>query len=592
MDKTNKRFFNLLTKTVFVFLVLVLPLYVLNIFFIQSLKAGIRHQFMSSMDSNLRYFVTSLEQEMDRVLTLRNKTLFDQDVLAISTMAEILTAYERAEAILRIKSRLTLIKDSSLFIENIGVFISPINRIISTKHFDDSIDGEEAQALIRGAASTERPISEWQGQFLISAVYPAVDQIWYADRSFIYAIKIELSLGELRKALASINSHGGAMLMDNGQTWSITARHNDDNDAQIASYAGDRIASGKEVPKNEKLEAGSNNYLLSYASSALLGATVMTYVPENAVYGGVSKYSYWFWAVSLFSLLVITYYSSWIYRLIHHPVQRLVLAFRKVEKGNFDIRLNHRTNDEFSYLYKQFNATVKQLQQLIHENYEQQIRYKQTELKQLQSQINPHFLYNSFFVLYRLIDFDDSDNAKRMARYLGEYFRVITNTAMDELTLEAEINHAFTYAEIQHMRFAEQLSIVRDPLPDSFKHVAIPRLVLQPIIENAFEHGLENLVDPGELRVGFGLETETIVITIENSGNLTDSELQAIELLLQTAGSVHAGGQKYGLVNVQKRLQLKYGEPYGLFVSRSQLGGLKVEIRIPGGEQHVQIVDR
>ena len=115
------------------------------------------------------------------------------------------------------------------------------------------------------------------------------------------------------------------------------------------------------------------------------------------------------------------------------------------------------------------------------------------ELKQLQSQINPHFLYNSFFNIYRLAKDEDYENLTCFTQYLGSYYQYITRSASDEVSLLDEYNHAKTYCNIQQMRFHNRLELKMAPLPEAFAGYRVPRLIMQPIIENAFEHGLKTV---------------------------------------------------------------------------------------------------
>lgn len=140
--------------------------------------------------------------------------------------------------------------------------------------------------------------------------------------------------------------------------------------------------------------------------------------------------------------------------MIHQPLKNLIQNFRNIEKGNFDIALKYPLNDEFGYLYDQFNSTVHQLDILVHEVYEQQYRVSLSELRHLQSQINPHFLYNTYFILYRMAKLRDHENLILLANYLGEYFQFITRDGAAEIPFEKEAKHAKNYLDIQTMRFA------------------------------------------------------------------------------------------------------------------------------------------
>src|SRR5690606_35238664 len=143
-------------------------------------------------------------------------------------------------------------------------------------------------------------------------------------------------------------------------------------------------------------------YLSTARISEKFGVVLITYAPEREILGPIKQYNLWYWALTISSLFVIIIFSSFIYRMIHRPLKSLLFAFKQVEIGNLRVHLKYSFSNEFNYLYVRFNDMVNHLNVLVHEVYEQKYRARSSELKQLQSQINPHFLYNSFFIIYRM----------------------------------------------------------------------------------------------------------------------------------------------------------------------------------------------
>jgi two-component system sensor histidine kinase YesM len=296
--------------------------------------------------------------------------------------------------------------------------------------------------------------------------------------------------------------------------------------------------------------------------------------------------------LSFISAIIIAFFSYVIYRLIHRPLRTLVRAFRAVEQGDFNRTVQYRFKDEFSYLYSQFNSMVERLRVLVHEVYEQQFRAQVSEFRQLQSQINPHFLYNSFFTLSRIAKNEDYENVTRFTRYLGEYFQFITRDGAGEVELEAEWNFAKTFVDIQAFRFSNRIEVRLGDLPLGCKKVMVPRLFLQPVIENAYNHGLANKKKDGIIEVVFQEHEACLSIMVEDNGEeLSDKLLSELKTKLLFTQSPP---ETTGLVNVHRRIQIRFGERFGLRLSRGSLGGLRIEIRIPAEEktEHVPIADR
>ena len=157
------------------------------------------------------------------------------------------------------------------------------------------------------------------------------------------------------------------------------------------------------------------------------------------------------------------------------------------------------------------------LDNLIHKVYEQKILTQRAELKQLQSQINPHFLYNRFFNIYRLAKDEDCENIVLFSKYLGNYYQYITRNAASEVPLSAEYEHAVNYCSIQKFRFDGRLEIRLSPLPEAFRSLKVPRMIIQPILENAFEHGLNQVPSPS-LCLNIFQEDDALILSVENNG--------------------------------------------------------------------------
>ncbi|MDG0808858.1 sensor histidine kinase [Cohnella rhizosphaerae] len=267
---------------------------------------------------------------------------------------------------------------------------------------------------------------------------------------------------------------------------------------------------------------------------------------------------------------------------MHRPLVKLGFAFRRLEDGAFNFTIQHRKKDEFGYLYAAFNDMVGRLGNLIQDVYKAKIRFQQSELKRLQSQINPHFLFNNHFILSRLIKSQNYETAERFSRYIGEYLQFITRDAAEEMTLEREVAHALVYIELQTFSFASRVAVDIGPLPESARQLLVPRLILQPIIENAYKYTFERKIAGGRLSMRFeaSAEEEGLVrILIEDSGDtLDDAAIE--ELNRRLAISPDDAAESTGLVNIHQRIRIRLGAPSGLRFGRSSLGGLLVELTL------------
>ncbi|MCL6457558.1 MAG: histidine kinase, partial [Gorillibacterium sp.] len=289
------------------------------------------------------------------------------------------------------------------------------------------------------------------------------------------------------------------------------------------------------------------------------------------------KLSYLFWCV--LGVAVALLLSFTLSRRLSKPIKQLQASMKQLEKGNLDIRSHIHSTDEIGQLGRTFNIMVGKIKELMEQIIAGEELKRKSEMKLLQAQINPHFLYNSFFILKGLVRRGEEELSLRMLDSLGEYFKFITRSGSEEVTLEAELGHALSYLEIQNMRFAGAIDATCDPLPEAWKDILVPRLILQPLVENAYKHGLEDKVAGGRLDIHFTpYSTELSVIVEDNGEQLDDDRLLFLEQELQRS---HLALEMTGILNVCRRLRLYYGEAYGLQASRSALGGLQIQFMIP-----------
>ena len=203
-------------------------------------------------------------------------------------------------------------------------------------------------------------------------------------------------------------------------------------------------------------------------------------------------------------------------------------------------------------------------------------------MKQLQAQINPHFLYNSFFILSRRIHKEDIEGAEALSNHLGNYFKYLSRDQSDDISLSDEVAHARSYAAIQGERFVARMRIEFGTLPDAWGTYRVPRLIIQPLLENAFKYGLENKSENGLLRISFSVCNSGLHITVEDNGE-NKVDLAALQQSLDEVNPDIISGMS----NIHRRLQIYFHGQGGLSIARSELGGMAVTILLPDirGEQ-------
>jgi two-component system sensor histidine kinase YesM len=286
------------------------------------------------------------------------------------------------------------------------------------------------------------------------------------------------------------------------------------------------------------------------------------------------------YAVLFFMLMLLVVLSAiYFSRLVQKPIKLITDATRNIEKGDFNIRIDYKKNNEFKILCNRFNRMSQRLSSLVNEVYQKNILINQAQLKQLQSQINPHFLYNSFFILSRMIKSNDNKNGYRFVNHLASYFEHITRSDKDVCMLSKEISHMNDYIAIQKVRYGDKLIInQQDRLEEKDKDIIVPRLILQPIIENYFKYSRLNDADKIIFEITFRKENDFICIEFsDNVGTIDQKTLSELK------NELHAEkiNQNYtGLININKRLKIAFGNESGVFIDNIPGGGVRTIIRI------------
>ena len=268
----------------------------------------------------------------------------------------------------------------------------------------------------------------------------------------------------------------------------------------------------------------------------------------------------------------------WANRTVGKPLYKVVEAFEKVRDGDLDVRIYHHANDEFEFIYSSFNETVHRIGEMIEQIKEQGRLLQNAELIQLQSQINPHFLYNSFYIIKFMAHNEDYEQIEAFVTSLAKYYRFLNKETNSVIALGSEVEHMENYIDIQQMRFGDKITLEKQLLPDAVKNFRVPKLILQPIIENAYAYGLSTLLSDGVLKISYALEDKILYIHVEDNGrSLTQDGLEKIKN--QVYGS-DGQTRSHALTNIHRRIVLAFGAPNGLLLSMSALGGLKVTLRL------------
>lgn len=249
------------------------------------------------------------------------------------------------------------------------------------------------------------------------------------------------------------------------------------------------------------------------------------------------------------------------------PLKNLTKAMENVGKGNFDVSINVEAEDEIGLLGRTFNQMVKDMRRLIDNVYEQQRMRQEAEMKSLQMQINPHFLYNTLDTINWMGRMKGVDEVGEMTSALGNLMRYSLNRK-DFVTIGEELKNLQDYIGIQNVRYGDRMTI-RFNIQNGVQSCYIPKLLIQPILENAIVHGVEDKLEPGNIEIRIYYEGDDLYVVVEDDG--VGMTQEAIEILISEDLSPKYGHTSIGVNNVNRRIQSVFGRDYGLMI-QSQLG--------------------
>ncbi|OUS77782.1 hypothetical protein B1748_03085 [Paenibacillus sp. MY03] len=580
---------SILTKLIASLFMIVTPLYAFNYAITTIGSENNRKEIEQALNNSLQSYNNILDGEFVRIQQMLRMSALDIAILHVEYVKPELTYVENSSFSSIIGPYLSRIQYSTRFIKDTIAYLPLLDKTQATIGGLSDFDGDAFEAL----RSPSKPLIRWNGNLYINS--PFVTSSNDTDSMFILAVQI--SEPTISSYLSNIMSfdRGGAVLFDSDGSWSIASGAEDEAGPEIRQSlsgepGGSSYSSG---PRIVTRTIGGEPYLIVYEPTSYPGVLLAAYAPKSEIFGSLSIYKTLFYALSAVTALAIFLFSFGLYRIIHKPLMTLVQAFRKVEQGQMRFTLVHRNEDEFGYLYRRFNNMTDTLDNMVNVVYEQKLLSQRSELKRLQSQINPHFLYNSFFVLQRLIHSGKRDEAKQFAGYLGKYFQFITRDGSDEIALSEDSLHAQTYVDIQSVCFDQHVSVAYEPLPDHMKRVMVPRMIIQPLIENSFEHAFEKQLEQGKLRISFESSEHAHMINVDDNGNqLEDCHIE--EMIAKLDRENNQAEDSTGMMNVHRRVRLKFGGSSGLSLSRSAFGGLRVQIVMERKEVPIDVeaVDR
>ncbi|HAH77902.1 MAG TPA: histidine kinase [Ruminococcaceae bacterium] len=323
----------------------------------------------------------------------------------------------------------------------------------------------------------------------------------------------------------------------------------------------------------------SKEYRIIYGSSSLANMKIVGVFSLNELFANIYRIrSYTILiglVMSLLALAAALLFTSSIAR----PIRDLGSLMKKAESGDFSVRFVNRTHDEIGQLGECFNMMIARIKNLVDLLVLEQKSKREAELRVLESQIKPHFLYNTLETIQVMAQEHHADDIVRIVRAMTTLFRISLNKGREVITVADEIRHVESYLFIQKMRYEDKLNYIIFCEPCARRYSVI-KLILQPIVENALYHGIKEKRGPGLIRVSVSVAEGGLLFTVwDNGAGIPPEDVALMNGILQGKRPNSISG--FGLQNVSERIRLAYGNRYGLSIQSEYGKYTLVKVKLP-----------
>lgn len=565
--------YNLFTKILMMILMILLPIVGLYFYSNQTMTSVLGSELNKSNESQLTFFQNQVNTNFDLLALMPNQLIHDPDISSFRDiyMNESYLDLDAITLVKRIQDKLSLQESSLNWKSELLIYSPSMNRVVSlndAKQYDHAV---LSSRIHPGWQVTRQGTSDDEGfQFSLFTVAPYGTFTHPEDANLL--IEIRFSSLNIEEMLDKFKSDGRRDPFYFRQ--GVGVIYNGTSDQELSTQLI------QELEKEEfrldiehrQVELNGESYMVNIVLSKTTGWYLIDYMPLSDIMYPIEQSNRLFYLAIGALLLMSSLASYLLYAQVQVPMKKLVHSFQRLKSGDYSVRMVPRGNSEFSFVFTRFNSMVVQIQELFENVYMEQIHVREARLKQLQSQINPHFFYNCFSFISSMAKLKDFQAVVAMSQNLSNYYRYTTRQERDVVPLSEELNFVTNYLEIQKMRMSRLDYSIE--LPILFKKLDIPPLIIQPLVENAVIHGIESNAGPGLVRITGEIDERGVTLMVEDNGKgMKEHELLSLQYKLTQPVEEEMG---YGLWNVQQRMHLRYGGNAGITLTESELGGLKV----------------
>ena len=325
--------------------------------------------------------------------------------------------------------------------------------------------------------------------------------------------------------------------------------------------------------------AGINEQEIFQAEQSRYNLTAYSILPQSLLLRNQKNLSINIVLIAVVMIVLSTVLTFMISRYMTRPLGNLMGTIQRIKKGETDLRADTENRDEIGELGKNFNEMLDQMEDLREKESRANLLLSQAEYKALQAQINPHFLYNTLETMSSIAEIRNCPEVSMLSQSLSNIFRYSLNMKEQLSTVAQEINHLKNYCYVMSVRMQDNIEYVYD-IDESLLKERIPRISIQPLVENALNHGLRNKRGEKKVQIRIKRQEENLVISVRDNGMGMNAE-QINESLRKNEMIQTEKGSSIGLYNINARVKILYGDQYGIHIESAPGEGTCVFIVLP-----------
>ncbi len=553
---------------------MLIPITLLYFFSNKTTTDVLRSELNTSNNTQLRFFQNQVETQMELLSSWPILLIHDPDILTLKDMApeQDNLNLKAIQLVKRIQTKISIQESSSNWNSRLSLYSPAVHRMVTENDALPYRD-EELREEVKSGWQVKKIKDQGEERFLFSwfSYTPSMPQ--FSPSSAATIMKVEFNSRNIEDMLDQFKSDGrrdpfyykqGTGLIFNRSADRVVAE-------QLVKQLKQTELTGS---GNRTLKIGQKSYSVNIAYSPKMGWTLIDYMPLSEILQPIHTSNRLFY-FSVSALLLMSCLTAYLlYVQVQVPVRQLVGGFQRLKQGDYSVRVGIRGRNEFSFLSIRFNSMVEQMQELIEKVLMEKIHVREARLKQLQSQINPHFFYNCFSFITSMAKLDNMKAVVGMSHHLSRYYRYTTRQEREMVPLPEEVEFVTHYLEIQNMRMSRLNYTIS--IPPQMRRMVIPPLILQPLVENAVLHGIEPVARAGQIRITGASHGRRMTLKVEDDGEgMTPEQIAMLEQRLNRAMDDEMG---CGLWNIHQRMHLRFGDEAGIAFAPSPLGGLQATL--------------